>query len=381
MYSYSALNSQTYPSPEQLLKSLRKLKSDLPENVDDRPFIATAERAKMVNSRLAGLIRKRKTAINAFGWKIIDIKTAQESEDMLIIEQFIKIILEHFWELPAFGKLAFDIKWGDARWNILQNGQLGAVGHNQIPVSFKKRDKYNYKCYGEDFYEYDTNRLIKQDDSIIIMSTDAYLFEILFSELYRHDATNEAGNFIRKLKGLLQVIDKGGTPEDRTIAEQAAEQVVKNNYVSTSDMIEFKLNQLTATSGSIFKELIEMYNNDETIAILGQANTTQLPDYGGSRAALQVQNLVTADITYSDMGLLETFVSKFLAIYDMRNYSEIRNKFVLNLTEEQDIEKNALAVNDMLNTTLPFVKSEIYGMLGMTPPAESDEIVQIEKGI
>ena len=376
MYSYSALNSQAYPTPEQLLKSLRKLKSDAPENVDDRPFIATAERAKMVNSRLAGLIRKRKTAINAFGWKILDIKTAQESEDTLILEQFIKTILEHFWELPAFGKLAFDIKWG-----VLQNEESGIVSHNQVPVYFKKRDLYNYKAFGEDFYEYDTNKLIKQDDSIIIMSTDAYLFEILFSELYRHDATNEAGNFIRKLKGLLQVIDKGGTPEDRSIAELAAEQVVKNNYVSTSDMIEFKFNQLTATSGSIFKELIEMYNNDETIAILGQANTTELPDYGGSRAALQVQNLVTADITYSDMGLLETFVSKFLAIYDRRNYSQIRNKFVLNLTEEQDIEKNALAVNDMLNTTLPFIKSEIYAMLGMTPPAENDEIVQIEKGI
>jgi len=365
MYQYDKLTKSTYPTPEELLKVIRKTEAITLDEYDDRPLIATAERAQIINARLAGLIRKRRTALNSFAWKIVD-NNGQESKDKPLLEKYINIIFENFWELAAYGKLAFDLGWE-------------VIEGTQLPTLFAKKDFYSYKIFQNLCYDAESNSQIAESDQLLLSwVSQPYMRQVVWTEIYRYDAVREAGNFVRKLKGILQVINKGGTPEEQATAELAAEQAVKNNYFSSSDMIELRLNAITGSGAGIFKELIEIYNNDLAITILGQANTPELPDYGGSRAALQVQNMTTADIIYTDMNMLENYVNKFLGYFDARNYGEgvHNNKFVLDWSEIFDVEKNAMAVGAKLDTGLPFLKSEIYAELGNTPPQTGDDIVQ-----
>jgi phage gp29-like protein len=191
----------------------------------------------------------------------------------------------------------------------------------------------------------------------------------------------ENANYLKKLKGILQVINKGASNEEQAEAEDAAANAIRDNYLITSDNLELKLNQLTATGGAGFKEYMDMLQNEETIAVLGQANTTQLPKSGGSRAALQVQKMISADIFYKDMIRVEKLMNDYLLLDYRLNYdanaslSRMPYQFRFNLEEEQDIEKNAIAIREVLNSGISLKKSEVYQKLGFSVPGKDDDII------
>ena len=224
----------------------------------------------------------------------------------------------------------------------------------------------------------DTTRLL--DYSATSNVNGGIMRNILITEILRLDATKEQANFIKKLKGILQIINKGGD-DDATIAAQAAQTAIQENYLVTSDLIEFKLNSIASSHGP-FKDVIEALNADISIAFLGQANTTELPNNGGSRAALQVMKLVSADIHYNDIVHFEDFINNQLLKYDYQlNFGmdkEVPYKFQINLIEETDRESAAIAVTEMLKTGLTFKKSEIYGLLQMSIPEPTDDVIKLE---
>lgn len=70
----------------------------------------------------------------------------------------------------------------------------------------------------------------------------------------------EWGNYNAKLKGILQgIYEDGAGPDERSAAEGAMKTAIENNYILTSDAIQFTLNELAkAGSGTWFREIIEM---------------------------------------------------------------------------------------------------------------------------
>ena len=176
----------------------------------------------------------------------------------------------------------------------------------------------------------------------------------------------------------MQVVNKGGGQEEQSQAELAAQNAIQHNYVVTSDFIEFKLNQIAQQAGSNFKDFIDLLNRDIAIAILGQANVPDLPSGSGSRAALQIQKMISADIMHADMVRIEKLVNRLLWLdYKLNfdpNASEAPYKFQFILAQEQDIEKNAAAL-ETLSQFLPMKKQEAYAMVGLTPPDPDDELL------
>lgn len=202
-------------------------------------------------------------------------------------------------------------------------------------------------------------------------------------EILRRDAIFEWGNYLRKLKGLIQGIDKGADDEERQVAANALRTAIENNYLLTSDMIDFKFHNIASTAGSSFKDFLEFINSAISVAVLGQANTTELPSKAGSRAALSVQKLITDDIMFSDVATLEKTVNSQLLAFDhiMHYGTPTPNyRFKVILDETEDFEKNAIIIREAISAGIPLKKSEVYEKLGLTVPKEGDETLQTTAG-
>lgn len=155
-------------------------------------------------------------------------------------------------------------------------------------------------------------------------------------------------------------------------------QLLKENYVFTSDVIEYKFHQIAnSTAGSSFKEIHQELNNSLAIAILGQANTSELPAGGGSRAALEVQRLVSADIMYSDVIATTALINEQLLPIDFwfnASSKEPPYEFKIMLAEQTDYESNAVIIREALAAGVPLKKSEVYSKLGFSMPDDTDNV-------
>jgi phage gp29-like protein len=374
--------NQTYPNPQQLRQILATAtRADRP---DRRDLTAIFDRIRETNPRVRGHILTRQTAVSSFGWAISPDDTAnpgavaqaQEAETRL--SQAVQTILDTHHIAPLYGCAAYAVEWA-----VSETGQTANI--RTLP-----RNKYDY--VDGLFREYINpqqsaeTRQVQHSEALLLRGYDDYpvLQSVLIAELLRFDALKEQGNFLKKLKGILQIVDKGGTAEDRASAHTAAETAIKDNFLITSEYIEFKLNQVASGSAEAFKTAIDSLNADISIAILGQANTSELPSGGGSRAALQVQKLISADIHYSDIVQVERFINSQILLHDYRLNHDLSSgsapyRFSISLSEEQDAEKNAIAVREAMSTGLPFLRSEIYSRLGFSAPApdeNADNIVQ-----
>ena len=79
--------------------------------------------------------------------------------------------------------------------------------------------------------------------------------------------------------------------------------------ISKNDEIEFP--ESKRQKPDTFKEIIDVCDKKEAVAILGQHNTTGV-DAKGSYAALNVLNLIKEDIILSDLGIIQTAINEYL---------------------------------------------------------------------
>lgn len=365
-YELPSIKNKVYPEPEELLKILARNDKESLDERDQRQFTALAERALKINPRLYGHTLTRKTAITAFGWglKGEDSRIADAQERL---KKPIETIIENYWKLPAFGKLGFFVEWENPTGSLWLAEKIQAVALSDLDAT--KNAAYLWS--GEQRIER------APDESFFYSVADSYLQTVMFTEVLRWDAVKEQANFIKKLKGILQIVDKGGSDEDRQNAESAATMAIKNNYLVTGEAIEFKLNQIAGQTGATFGEAIERFNSDISVGVLGQANTSELPNSGGSRAALQVQKLISADIHYSDINGLEKFINENIIYWDsIKNYGTAPAwTFRVNIEEEREFADVAAAVSELIGAGVPLLKSEVYKLLGLTEPSAGEELI------
>jgi len=330
-----------------------------------------------INPRVSGHILTRNTAVSSFGWSIVGLDNSSKNiipETTVRLQKAINTLISRHALTHIYGNQVYELEW-----ELINNTHTPKVIIPNYEI---------YHCFNNKFYlrHNDKSTLLNQDTTRLLDYSatsnvnGGIMRNILITEILRLDATKEQANFIKKLKGILQIINKGGD-DDATIAAQAAQTAIQENYLVTSDLIEFKLNSIASSHGP-FKDVIEALNADISIAFLGQANTTELPNNGGSRAALQVMKLLSADIHYNDIVHFEDFINNQLLKYDYQlNFGmdkEVPYKFQINLIEETDRESAAIAVTEMLKTGLTFKKSEIYGLLQMSIPEPTDDVIKLE---
>lgn len=154
------------------------------------------------------------------------------------------------------------------------------------------------------------------------------------------------------------------------------------NVIQTLSSIDVKLativDSATANSYELYKKTIEA---DIAIALLGQANTTELPTAGGSYAALKVLNSVTQDLLFADINTVTDIVNKFLVAEYSLSFGgkQCPYQFKFIIDDFEDTEANSRTLQYLASSGIPIKlkTSELYEKIGYAVPDTNDEVIEL----
>lgn len=379
-----------YPSISELEQAF--LLADKPFDIADGRLLAEhCTKFIIKNSRIKGHINTRRTAVASWDWDIVPYDPADASYAARAKKRLSKVINRI---IPArintclYGHYAIGIEFV-----AHLDERIPVIAKIYKPTDILACDGNKLK-YAEDDKILTRSRLSLLDIGngninpvFTIMENDGedfrggILLSMAITEIIRLDMLQEWVNWAKKQKGMIQGVDIGADKEEREIAELAMRQLLKENYVFTSDVIEYKFHQIAnSTAGSSFKEIHQELNNSLAIAILGQANIPEIPSHAGSRAALEVQRLVSADIMYADVIATTALINEQLLPVDSWFNSSSKEppyEFKIMLAEQTDYESNALIIREALSAGVPIIKTELYSKLGLTVPKDTDETINV----
>lgn len=335
----------------------------------------------VTNPRIRGYVNTRRTGVLSWGWNIIpkDGASPKNAEKAKIrLETILPKIISKLIDVPLFGLALLELKWQ------LIDDKIGT-----IPVSVRSIPRTNLEALSDGtIIERKNNKIvthIPNQDTNYIVATDfddivgGQLRSIGDAEIIRNANLKEWANYNRKLKGIIQAIEKGVSDEELATLGNSMQKLADESYVITSENVEYKFNNITGASSSSFKELNEELKISMAIAILGQANTSEIPKNVGSRAALQVQALISADLMYSDIQIVEQYINNQLLASDYKiNYGSgvCDYKFVIDTNEVEDTEKNIFVIREAIASNIPLVEDEVYKKINFTKPEATDKTIQ-----
>lgn len=366
MYIHPQLLTRVYPSITSLSEATRLADAENASDRDVRPLMSILQRIATADPRIAGHCLTRKTAVGSFNWIIEGL----DEEELMQISYLINRVIPSTVEAGLFGVFCAQVDW--LKLEIIKKYK---------PVMLEKTESglYILKEKGFSFSRIEP----EEGDLYLIDETDwagGALRSIAYHAVLKDDTVKEWANFNRKLKGLIQ----GKADEDKKAdTAKALQQFVNNQAAVTDRETEFAFNSLTDSKGATsFKEFKESLENDIAIGLLGQADVTELPAGSGSRAALQVMNLIRSDIMYADMKRAEDLINgQFLLNYYKVNYNKKAEKhpwkFSFVFDETEDTEVNSRVITDCINNGIPLVKQEVYKKLGMSAPTDKDELLKV----
>lgn len=378
-------NNKLYPTVSEAMNALKLADGSTPETTNTVTMQSYLDRMAVASPRLSGHILTRKTALGAYSYSLTGEPVEKAIETQERLAKVINKILQESVNASLFGCFCIELTWE------LSESQKWAPAIKKIYKPYELEKAPNGSLYllsveGSKIIKTDINSL--QNNQSFIWGTDSTSWHggsmrsIIFHEILRNDTLKEWANYNKKLKGIIQ----GKAPEDeKADAATALKTIAENNYSITSKDVEFVMNEMTSTKGvDSFKEFKNELENDIAIAILGQANTAQLPSGGGSRAALQILNLIRADIHYSDMLAAKAVINDQLLKYDYQLNTEQNAEaspfsFEFVYDESGDVEANSRAIEAAVRIGVPLVASEVYAKLGMKLPKETDELLTVKQ--
>lgn len=379
---YTVNLNKNFPTIAQIQSAIKSAESLDFNSRDQRTLMYYLYRIMNVSPRLKGLINVRKTALSSFNWTITgDDKLADAAKFRL--SKAINSIIQNFIQAPLFGAYVAKInyKLDDNKQQIL------TIEKTYHPTEIEK--DFDDNIYVVSVSGLKLSKLKIDADNINYLSASdgsqsigGILRSIIFNEWLKDATIQEWWNYNKRLKGVVQATVND--PSEKPIADSALANLMSNQYAITSDQVKFVLNQLTNSSSlDSFKEFINLLNNETAIAIVGQANTTELPNQGGSRAALQVLNLIRNDILFSDMMLVKNIINNQVLLYDHKiNYdrnavtSPLAFDFVFD--ETGDVESIARMLETVSRFGLPVKADEAYKLLGLSKPDKSDALLEFK---
>lgn len=381
-YQNPKLLSKRYPTTDEALDAMKRADAADATARDVRPLMSMLKRAATY-PRMKGLIRTRRVAVSSFGWKFIS--DADHADDAARAKArcgaVIRRIIKHHTQTPLYGAMAVELD----EWRITATGTAPTVRHVYDPVEVERLggDPRDVAVLAD--APTVTRRYIQQEEPKfwITDTDDSYevggdLRTLLLDIILLSDTKVEWANLNRKLKGIIQALwEQWASQKDKQAAIDAIKTFITSNAAATSKSVDFKFHQVAdgATSVSL-KDFRQWLEDTLGITILGQANTTELPSGGGSRAALQILNLIRADIYYDDMIRVEDMINSQLLLWDYQlnhdaSATQVPWRFAFDLSEEQDVEKNARIIVEAKTAGIPLLKAEVYERLGYTRPDDT----------
>jgi len=382
---YQEKMSKNFPTLDQIAQAIKLAENEDSKIRDQRKLMFYLYRISQISPRLNGIINVRKTALSSFNYSLTGDEKLKE-ETLPRIKKIIDAILYNFINIPLYGSLALEVEY--VLIESEQKMQIKKIFHpTELEKDFDNK-LYLIKTNGqtvskEQLIENNINFIFATDNQ---QSIGGVLRTIIYTEYMKDAAVQEWWNYNKRLKGIIQatVQDEG----EKEAANNALANMMQNQYAITSDQVKFILNQLTNSSSlDSFEKFITLLNTETSIAVIGQANTSELPQNGGSRAALQILNLIRNDILFSDMQSVKKIINEQVLAYDYKinyNPNSISSPLTFDFIFDDDanLESYARIIEICIQNGIPLNKFEVYKRLGLTQPEnESDVLTVTQKGM
>lgn len=396
-FYWTKLKEQTYPEFEDIRKALDL--ADKPDSGQRDVRQLKALEMRMVESapRLRGHILTRRTALTSYDYALApedpaDVEHAAEALDR--IRPALHALLSAHTQIPMFGEMALRLKpvptAGDGFGLALDRRYLptelerGGEDLQRVAIleveagkitgrTFPDEDVENYWITGVD------------DDTV---AQGGILRSLVYHEKIRHLTVQEWANYNEKVKGIVYAMWKEHAgDEDKKTAKSAVQGLMSGKGAVTSDAVTYGFEQTVSYIGATsFKDFKAALEADIAVAILGQANTTELPKGGGSRAALQVLQLIRADIHFSDILRMTRELAPQLLLADYRlnidkAATSVPWSLRLSLSDDSDVEKEVRAAVDAIEGGIPLKRDEVYSRIGYTMPGDDDDVIENRVGV
>ncbi len=395
MYQYPALKGKRLPDDTIITKAEILADYEDAKSRDTRPLMSILMAMKRADPRLRGHIVTRQTAMSSFGWVIKPSNPNPEQREIDEAERaktrctrIIQEVINHRLQASLYDAMVIQTEIS----RDPNNGAIQKPIRRFRPNEIEKSNDYEVSIYADGEQKrleltlpVEMGMPTEDRASYIIAVGDddergGLLRSILWHEVYLLGNRKEWANFNKKLKGLLQgTYREWATPAEKEQATKAMKTATKEQYILTSEAIQFKLNQIAqAGAGTSFKEFIDDIKIDVAISLLGQANTSEMPKNGGSRAGLQVLNLIRSDIMFDDMIRTQNCVNDQVLLNDARLNLDASAEaapyiFQFRIPDGLDAEVRARIILDAYNAGFPLNTGEAYNQLELTPPKDTPD--------
>lgn len=393
IYEEPTIKNKQYPTMAEAVELVKRFNVEDDKARDSRGLMAVLQRIANVSPRISGHILTRNTALYAYDWKI----EADDQEDAKMsdltkgvktrLTKIIDIILSNHAQVPLFGAMALELSW---QYSETYGANFPKIVHNFLPSELDILSDGNLAIV-------DTKNLktplVKDDtkyfyDNLQPQSRGGAMRSIIFHELLRNQTMQEWSNLNKRMKGIItgtinpEMLQKAtamlGLSESQvqdqiTGLDSALKNVGEDNYLKTLNAIDIQMKSIVeGSAGASYSEFKKALDADISVSILGQANTTELPNNGGSRAAVQILNLIRTDILFSDQISTEKRINDFLLLdYKVnvdKNAAEVPYRFRFHEEDNIDYEANARKYETLARIGVAVSKKEFYHDLGVNPP-------------
>ncbi len=388
MYNWSALVNNLFPTFAEALTAVKNADT----GGDPRMLLAVLARLPQADTRIAGLMQTRKLAVLGYDWDVVPADDTSRAEEIAgeIKNRMIRAGLNtHFGHILGsvfYGIAGLKINWGN---NLTTKETFPTISlipsTSLIPTSsgvqiIQDEDKLTLSP-ADPPEQYIIARFNPISD-VLPNYIGGILRSCLWLSIMKHFNWQDWGKFNEMFAQPLRWAQwkRGASDEDKTTAKQAASQIGTDAWAAVSEDVELKFIEAVRT-GSIqaYSAFLEAVNSEQSILILGQTLTTELPGKTGSRAAAQVHNLVRQDIMWYDIQLLQNTINERYVNVDYRlNFNDpinLRPKFKMIIDEQVNYESNARIVSELKAAGVPLKKEEVYEKTGFDVPQEGDKTI------
>lgn len=404
MYVNPELASKTFPTIRTISSYLKKADSENPNERDIRPMMSLLLRCTTAIPRLRGHILTRKTAVTAYDYTIDPIDEAfaePASRALARCRRAIDQVLASHTDTPLFGVYGSRIEFAEAG----EAGQPARVSSRLRPFELLRVDADTIALLDEannPLGEYGIGSLEALDAGLLLDADDSHerggiLRSIVFHAALSQRTVEEWNRLNSRLKGIVtgsvdaeklnRSIAALNIPESEiesmmTAISEALKNAGDDNYLRTLSAVEVTVSRVAeAAAGGSYKSFIDYLDSSIAVAVLGQANTSQLPAGGGSRAALQVLQLIQADINFDDLNRCERMIDRLLLMDYRQNKDRsatsvpYRFRFVFDDAPDSERAARTFEALSRIPADIPVRRSEVYDRLGLSVPADDDEVI------
>lgn len=384
------------PSASKVVSAMNMADDEDPTKRDTRELMKILQLIVAYSPRLNGHLLTRRVGAATYPFAITATdkkyeKASAEAESRC--RNVIKALIMKHEQTPAYGVMLAELAWEN------QNNEFRPkIVKIYSPVEIERYDDISIAVWNngkkqKPIEKYSNENYIVEIDENVMRG--GFLRSIIFDELLRHLTLEDWASLNTRLKGViaglvkLDELQRLNLNDEQiqsqiTALDSALKSAGDNNYLRALSAIDIQFKKLAeGTSASSFKEFKAALEADIAIAVLGQANTSELPNQGGSRAALEVLNLIRGDILYYDIIRIESMINSQLLLFDYKlNYKSNANeapwKFKFIFDENVDIEANARMFESASQFGIDVIKSQLYNKLGLSIPTQEDEVVKLQ---